>query len=97
MDNKLIAPAQPASKTGATDKSLMESPHVNNSTGSSLLEGYAPVLKISEGAEILRVKRATLRDMCRTGAIPSAFKVGAEWRLTRTGLEQYIMRGGSCD
>ena len=47
------------------------------------------VLNAKEAAEILRVSMTTMTLLLRTGKIP-AVKVGREWRLSRSVLEDFL-------
>ncbi len=47
------------------------------------------VLNAKEAAELLRVSMTTMTMLLRTGKIP-AVKVGREWRLSRSALEDFL-------
>ena len=49
------------------------------------------VLTVSEAAGILRVSARTVREMARTGRVPSR-KVGREWRFLRSAIEEWLAR-----
>jgi excisionase family DNA binding protein len=49
----------------------------------------ADLLTIEETASFLRLSRSTAYAMCREGQLP-AFKLGKEWRIRRTDLEEIV-------
>jgi excisionase family DNA binding protein len=53
------------------------------------------LLTLAEAANLLQVSTRTLQRMIRSGELP-AFKVGGQWRLRETQLQQWVeSRGGS--
>jgi len=93
MCSHINAPA--ATKlTGATNLSAEEKSAINCSTDNTLLPSYPDVLDTKDVAEILGIKVATVRQMCRLGQIPS-FSVGSHYRTTKKWLTDWMNGGGS--
>lgn len=51
-------------------------------------------LTVREICELLRIGERTVYEMCRTGNLPGAVKVGGQWRVERTAFEAWLRRGG---
>jgi excisionase family DNA binding protein len=49
------------------------------------------LLTLSEAAQLLQVSTRTLHRMIRSGDLP-ALKVGGQWRLRETQLQQWLER-----
>ncbi|MET0503339.1 MAG: helix-turn-helix domain-containing protein [Candidatus Binatia bacterium] len=47
------------------------------------------LLTLAEAADLLQVSTRTLQRMIRNGDLP-AFKVGGQWRLRETQLQQWV-------
>jgi excisionase family DNA binding protein len=56
-----------------------------------ILSELPPVLTLEQAAEVLQIGVTTARGMCRQHQLP-AFKVGAQWRIPRAWLIEF-MRG----
>ena len=52
-------------------------------------KGLPVMLTISEVAEYLKLHELTVRRLAREGELP-AFKVGRQWRIQRTKLQEWI-------
>ncbi|MEM7534340.1 MAG: helix-turn-helix domain-containing protein [Chloroflexota bacterium] len=48
------------------------------------------LLTVQEVADILRVSRSTVWRWCRDGTLPSAVKVGRNWRIRQHELERVM-------
>ena len=46
-------------------------------------------LTVNQAAKVLRVGRRTVYRLVETGKVP-AEKVGGQWRIPRTGLDEFI-------
>ena len=49
------------------------------------------ILNTNEGAKLLRMSEAKLRDLATSGSIP-AYRVGPRWRFRREDLETWVCR-----
>lgn len=49
------------------------------------LDDLPHMLTVGEYAEFMRMKRATVENLCRTGRIPAA-KVGGAWRIPKSAI-----------
>ncbi len=56
------------------------------------LSQLPPILTAAEAAAVLRVAERVVKNWCRAGKMPGAFKVGAlkEWRINRDDLLAYM-------
>ena len=50
-------------------------------------------LTLAEAAEMLRIGERTCYDLARARRIPAA-KVGGQWRIRRSELDDWISKGG---
>jgi excisionase family DNA binding protein len=48
------------------------------------------LLTVQEAAEHLRVSRSTIWRWCRDGTLSSAFKIGRNWRIHRSEVEEIL-------
>ena len=48
------------------------------------------IMTVPEAADCLRVSRSTIWRWCRDGTLSSAFKIGRNWRIHRSEVEQII-------
>ena len=48
------------------------------------------LLTVQEAAELLKTSKQQVRKMIRSGVLPAA-RVGREWRISSTGLENYLI------
>ena len=65
------------------------------------LDGQSSVeiddLTCEQAAGILGRSPSTVRDWCRAGQIPGAYRLkGREWRIPRSGLREFLNRQGDC-
>ena len=51
-------------------------------------------LTIQEVCELLRVSERTVYDLCRSGKLAGAVKVGGQWRVERAAFEAWVRKGG---
>jgi len=51
-------------------------------------------LTIPEVCAILRIGARTAYELCRTGQLGGAVKVGGQWRVEKVAFEEWIRRGG---
>lgn len=58
-----------------------------------MLKSNITILTVPEAADYLRVSRSTIWRWCRDGTLSSAFKVGRNWRIHRTEVEEIIGQG----
>ncbi|MCI8305006.1 MAG: helix-turn-helix domain-containing protein [Enterorhabdus sp.] len=57
-----------------------------------LFAGYGDLLTTEDVAEITRQSAQTARKLMRTGEIPSAFKIGAFWYVSKADFAAFIER-----
>lgn len=53
-------------------------------------EGMSELLTLREVMDLLRIGERTVYEMCRTGRLPGALKVGGQWRVRRGDLEAWL-------
>lgn len=51
-----------------------------------------PVLKVKEVAKRLRISQATVLRLIETGEIRGAWRIGNQWRIPQSSLEDYLRR-----
>ena len=51
-------------------------------------------LTLPEVADLLRIGERTAYEMCRTGRLGGAVKVGGQWRIERAAFEEWVQQGG---
>ena len=51
-------------------------------------------LTLKEVAELLRIGERTAYEMCRTGRMGGAVKVGGQWRINRDTFDAWVAQGG---
>ena len=51
-------------------------------------------LKIPEVSALLRVSERTVYDLCRSGKLAGAVKIGGQWRVERDAFEEWVRTGG---
>jgi excisionase family DNA binding protein len=51
-------------------------------------------LTIPEVCAILRIGERTAHELCRTGQLGGAVKVGGQWRVDKAAFEAWVKRGG---
>jgi excisionase family DNA binding protein len=71
-----------------------EEPAPLSEVDDSILSGFPSVGTLEQAASALQLGITTVRKMCREGRLPS-FKAGAQWRIPRAWLEEYMREGGS--
>ena len=54
-------------------------------------------LTLKEVAELLRIGERTAYEMCRTGRMGGAVKVGGQWRIKRDAFDAWVAQGGEAD
>ena len=54
----------------------------------------ADFITIREVCELLKIAERTAYDLCRTGKLPGAAKVGNQWRVNRLTLMAWLEAGG---
>jgi excisionase family DNA binding protein len=59
-------------------------------TGQTKIAAVKSILTVPETAECLRVSRSTVWRWCRDGTLSSAFKIGRNWRIHRSEIEEII-------
>jgi excisionase family DNA binding protein len=59
-------------------------------------DSLPPILTPEEAADLLRMDVSSIKDWCRAGKMPGAFKLGRKgvWRVRRDELVAYIMAQG---
>jgi len=60
----------------------------------SILSGLPDVMTLEQVASILQISITGARQMCREKYLPS-FKCGAQWRVPKAWLIEYISNGGA--
>jgi excisionase family DNA binding protein len=58
-----------------------------------ILSALPDVLTLKQVAKTLQIPDASARQLCREKLLPS-FRVGAQWRIPREWLIQFINNGG---
>lgn len=51
-------------------------------------------LTVREVCRLLRIGERTAYELCRTGQLAGAVKVGGQWRVERAAFEEWIRKGG---
>ncbi len=51
-------------------------------------------LTIPEVCDLLRLSERTVYDLCRSGTLAGAVKVGRQWRVERAAFEEWVRKGG---
>ena len=51
-------------------------------------------LTLKEVCSLLRIGERTAYELCRTGRMGGAVKVGGQWRIEREAFEEWVRRGG---
>jgi excisionase family DNA binding protein len=54
----------------------------------------AEFLTLKEVAKLLRIGERTTYELCRTGQLGGAIKVGGQWRIEREAFSRWVERGG---
>ena len=54
------------------------------------------IYKITEVADMLRVRDYTVREWLRTGQM-GGFKAGRVWRIRQADVDEFIRKGGARD
>jgi excisionase family DNA binding protein len=60
---------------------------------SKLIEPKEQMLTVSEVAASLRIESNTLRIWIRQGRFPGWIKIGREWRISPSKLDQFKSKG----
>ena len=58
------------------------------------MDQLAKFLTLQEVCKLLRIGERTAYELCRTGKMGGAVKVGGVWRIDRAAFERWIRKGG---
>lgn len=54
----------------------------------------AEFLTLREVSKLLRIGERTAYELCRTGQLGGAIKVGGQWRIEREAFARWVGQGG---
>ena len=57
----------------------------------------AQFLTLPEVCALLRIGERTAYELCRTGQLGGAVKVGGQWRVERQAFDKWVEQGGMRD
>ena len=57
-----------------------------------MTQNSEPVLTVKEVAQRLRVSQATVLRLIDDGELTGVFRVGNQWRIPQSALDEYIRR-----
>ena len=80
-----------------TERALIpreETPAPLSQMDSNILSSLPDVLRLEQAASALQISITGARQMCREGQLPAA-KIGAQWRIPKAWLVEFMKGGGN--